>query len=189
MMIENKRVRLKDGRECILRALELKDAEQLIDFLKATTGETSFLLISPDEVTMTVEQEQDFLNKFINSERDLMILSEVNGRIAGNCSFSPVGAKNRNRHRCAFGIALYQEFWGLGIGTALLDLLLEKAKECGYEQAELEVVSKNERAIALYQKLGFVKVGVMPHAMRYADGTYDDNIIMVKQLEQVEKLQ
>ena len=59
---------------------------------------------------------------------------------------------------------------------------LECAKECGYEQAELEVVSKNERAVALYEKIGFERVGERPKAMKHKDGSYDSNIIMVKQL-------
>ena len=111
-----------------------------------------------------------------------MIIAEVDGEIAGNCSFSPVGRKTRVRHRCVIGIALYEKYWGLGIGKALLELLLEKAAECEYEQAELDVVSRNERAIALYEGFGFTEVGSRPHAMKHKDGTYDDDIIMVKQL-------
>ena len=112
-----------------------------------------------------------------------MIIAEVDGKVAGNCSFSAVGGKLRVRHRCSLGIALYQKYWGLGIGRELTALLLEKARECGYEQIELEVVGRNERAIALYEKMGFVRIGERPCAMKHKDGTYDSNVIMVKQLE------
>lgn len=145
MIIDEKRVELKDGQMCILRSPKLEDAWQLIDYLKATAGETDFLLKYPEEVKITVEQERDFLQWSIDSDRDLMIIAEVDGRVVGNCSFAPVGRKLRVRHRCSVGIALYESAWGLGIGTALMELLITKACECGYEQMELEVVSRNER--------------------------------------------
>lgn len=87
------------------------------------------------------------------------------------------------RHRCSVGIALCQRAWGLGIGTALLELLITKAAECGYEQMEFDVVSRNVRAIHLYEKMGFIKCGIRPNAIRHKDGMYDDDIIMVKQFE------
>ena len=182
MRIEDKKVHLKDGRLCILRSPKLEDADQLIEYLKVTAAETDFLLKYPEEVKISVEQEKEILKWFIESERDLMIIAEVDGKVAGNCSFSAIGGKLRVRHRCSLGIALYQKYWGLGIGRELTALLLEKARDCGYEQIELEVVSKNKRAVALYEKIGFERVGERPKAMKHKDGSYDSNIIMVKQL-------
>lgn len=47
---------------------------------------------------------------------------------------------------------------------------------------ELEIVSSNERAKHLYEKCGFVKTGVLPHAQRLKDGRYQDYDFMVKML-------
>ncbi|MBE5939588.1 MAG: GNAT family N-acetyltransferase [Lachnospiraceae bacterium] len=181
MKVEEKEIKLKDGRMLILRSPKLSDAEELIEYLKVTAGETEFLLKYPEEVNITIEQEEGILQWFLDSDRDLMIIAEVDGKIAGNCSLSPVGKKIRVRHRCSIGIALYEEYWGLGIGTALLKYLIEKAKEMGYEQMELVVVKRNEQAIALYKKMGFVECGGRPNAMKHKDGSYDDDIIMVKE--------
>lgn len=182
MTIKEKEVLLKNGKKCILRSPKLDDAKQLIEYLKVSAGETDFLLKYPEEVTISEEQEKGILQWFIDSERDAMIVVEVDGRVVGNCSFSPVGKKIRVKHRCSIGIALYENVWGLGIGTSLMQLLIEKAIECGYEQMELDVVSRNDRAIKLYEKMGFVKCGNKPKAMKHKDGTYDDEIMMVKQL-------
>lgn len=182
MLIDEKIVKLKNGQLCILRNSKPNDAIQLVEYLKATAAETDFLLKYPEEVRITAEQEKEFIESLNGSKRDLMIIAEVDGEVAGNCSFSPVGGKTRVRHRCSIGIALYKKYWGLGIGRELMSLLLQSAKECGYEQAELEVVSKNERAVALYEKIGFERVGERPKAMKHKDGSYDSNIIMVKQL-------
>ena len=88
----------------------------------------------------------------------------------------------RTRHRCSMGIALLEKVWGQGISTAMLETLLEKAKEAGYEQMELEVVARNERAVALYERMGFEKFGIRPRAVKQKDGSYDDYVIMVKLL-------
>ena len=62
----------------------------------------------------------------------------------------------------------------------MLELLCEIAKEKGIEQLELEVVADNDRAIALYKKIGFEKMGTFPHNMKYKDGKYADAYWMVK---------
>ncbi len=86
------------------------------------------------------------------------------------------------RHRCTVGISLYRAFWGMGIGTALMGEILQYAKTAGFEQAELDVVSTNAPAIALYQKMGFEVTGTIPHAFKYKDGSYADFLFMVKEL-------
>lgn len=60
--------------------------------------------------------------------------------------------------------------------------ILDVAKEAGYEQAELEVISDNAGAIALYEKLGFEEYGRFPRNMKYADGSYADEAWMMKRL-------
>ena len=64
----------------------------------------------------------------------------------------------------------------------MLETILDTAKSIGYEQAELEVISENRNAIALYEKLGFVKYGIFPDNMKYADGTYVSAEWMMKKL-------
>lgn len=185
MTIEKKEVLLKNGQRCILRSPSLDDAEQLIDFLKVSAAETDFLSQYPEELNITDEKEKDILQWFIDSKKDLMIIAEINGKVVGNCTFSPIGQKVRIRHRCSIGMALYEKVWGLGIGTALLSLLIENAIGCGYEQMELDVVSRNDRAIKLYEKMGFVRCGNKPRAMKHKDGTYDNVIMMVRQLSHI----
>ena len=62
----------------------------------------------------------------------------------------------------------------------MLETVLSEAKKLGYGQAELEVVTENLGAIALYESVGFVKCGVLPNSMKYRDGTTVDSYWMVK---------
>ena len=172
----------KQDREIILRSAEEKDAEFLLDFLKITAAETPFLLREPDEIALSIEQEQDFIKAKKDSENEILLIAEIEGKHIGNCSLMSVGGFRRYRHRCEIAIALYQEYCGLGIGKAMLEMLLDIAKQVGYEQAELEVIANNKSAIALYEKLGFQKYGTFPNNMKYADGSYADAYWMMKKL-------
>ena len=60
------------------------------------------------------------------------------------------------------------------------DKLLAEAKKHGASQLELTVVDGNERALALYRKMGFDVVGRMPRGFVFRDGTTHDEIYMVK---------
>ena len=111
-----------------------------------------------------------------------MIAAVVDGKLAGNCSVYGAGAKRKVRHRCMMGIALCEEYWGQGIGTAMIGYLTELAKQIGYELMELIVVADNERARALYQKCGFIESGRRYHGMKFDDGSYHDEIFMYKEL-------
>jgi ribosomal protein S18 acetylase RimI-like enzyme len=91
--------------------------------------------------------------------------------------------KLKNRHRAAIGIALLQEYWGLGIGTALFRELIAQGEEWGLKQLELEVIEGNERGLALYRKTGFEITGAVPNAIRMPDGSFVREFYMVKPLK------
>ena len=171
-----------NGHELLLRNAREEDAEMLIQYLKETTCETKFLVNEPEEITLTLEQERGFINSQNDSETNLMILGFLDGEFVGNCAFNG-NSKSRYSHRASFAIALYQKFTGMGIGTAMAKRLLEIAEEKGLEQLELEVVTENQRAVALYEKLGFKICGTFPKNMKYKDGTYADVYLMVKEFE------
>lgn len=182
MIIEPTIIKDKLGREVLLRTAKTEDASDLIKYLKTTSGETPFLIREPDEITITLEKEESFIQDKIDSERELMLLAYVDGKHVGNCSLMSLATYKRYQHRCEVAIALYKEYWGLGIGKAMLEMVLNVATSLGYEQAELEVVAENESAISLYEKLGFKKYGTFPNNMKYPDGSYRDAYWMMKKL-------
>ncbi len=180
MKINNIKIDL-NGHELILRNANADDAEMLIEYLKVTSGETRFLIREPEEITITMEQEKAFIQSQNESEGNIMLLGFLDGQFVGNCALNGFG-RYRLGHRVSLGIALYHKYTGMGIGKVMLETAISLAKEMGYEQIELEVVADNERAIALYKKMGFEICGTTPNAMRYKDGTYADEHKMVKAL-------
>lgn len=179
-----KALEIKDklDRTVVLRSAEVSDAEALIEYLKVTTAETPFLIREPDEVTITLEQEERFIESRIEAEKELMLVAMIDGKHIGNCSLMSLAPYKRYAHRCEVAIALYQEYCGCGIGKAMMQTVLEVAKKLGYEQAELEVIADNKNAIAMYESLGFVKYGTFPYNMKYTNGTYAEADWMMKRL-------
>ena len=182
MYFPEKEVKLKDGRTAVLRSAKPEDAADCLEYLRVTAAETPFLLREPEENDMTIEMEEAFLRARLNDPDSLMLIARIDGEYAGNCGLVSLGDKLRIRHRCSMGIALYQKFCDNGLGRIMIDTVVEVARKLGYEQMELEVVEGNDRAKHVYESLGFTAYGVRPHSMKYKDGTYRDETLMVKML-------
>ena len=161
-MTYNKTILLKDGRECVLRNGTEADGRVVYDLFNLTHEQTDFLLSYPDENSLEVEKEAEFLKDRTESDNGIEILAEIDGKAVGLAGIGPVGKKYKTRHRAEFGISVDKDCWGLGIGRAMAEACIECARKAGYAQVELDVVAENERAIALYKSLGFVEYGRNP---------------------------
>lgn len=182
MRFPERQVTLKDGRTCILRSTGPEMAEEMIEYMKKTAGETEWLLRYPDEVNYTAEGEKELLSRILEDPGHVMMAAIVDGKVAGNGSVSGIGGKRKILHRCSLAIALYQDYWNLGIGRAMIDYLTELARQMGFTQMDLEVVAENTQAQALYRKCGFIESGRRVHALKFDDGSLHDEILMYKEL-------
>ena len=180
MYFSEKEIKLKDGRTCILRTAQPKDAVGLILCLGMTFGETPFLLRDADEFRCTEKEERDFISKNLENPRGFLMLAEVDGQIAASCGIMPKGAFRRLRHRCDFAISVRKDYWSLGIGSNMIAYALMLAEQMGYEQVELGVVDGNDRAKVLYEQFGFTVVGKVWQSMKYRDGSYRDEWMMMR---------
>lgn len=168
----------KNGIEIEFRSAVPEEADDEIALLKRVCAETDFLARYEDEINFNTEGEKSFLTQYEMSEKALMLNAYSGDRLIGNCSFSSVGNACKMSHRATMGISLVQEYWNMGIGGKMLSILIEKSKECGFEILELEVDSRNERAIILYEKLGFTESGRLKRSLKLRDGTYADVVLM-----------
>ncbi len=173
---------LRDGREIMIRSVEPEDAAGMLQYMKIMLGETPFLLRTPEEFNYTPEEETQVLAGRKNDPRSLMLVAEIEGQIIASADVCSHGAKSRVLHRAELGISVRKDYWRQGIGSALMERLISFAKQSGFEQIELTVESKNQRALRLYLKNGFTVYGTRPHGMKYPDGSYDNDYLMIKML-------
>lgn len=102
-------------------------------------------------------QREDFERRFAACAVSVV---EINGRPIGGLFLEP-----RLDALFIHEIQLLPECQGRGIGTALLEAIVEQARARNIP-AELAVVEANERARRLYERLGFTVVAVEPPFVR-----------------------
>jgi len=85
-------------------------------------------------------------------------------------------------HRVELSIGMDAPHRGHGLGRRLMETAIRAAYDLPQiAYIELRVFAANERARALYQKLGFVDVGYVPDAYRFPESVVDD-VLMVRRL-------
>lgn len=81
--------------------------------------------------------------------------------------------------------ALYivkKQFRKQGIGSALVNHSLQKAKEHSFSAMQFNSVVASNDSIRIYLKLGFEKVGLIPDGFRKKENQYEDLLILYKRL-------
>ena len=158
------------------------DAAQLLEYLKQIGGETDNLTFGANGIPFTVEQEAALLEQIAASSNRRFFLALDGDRIVGNACVDGFG-NPRFRHRCNLAISVLRDYWGRGIGTCLMERMLDFARQIGVELASLEVRSDNERAKALYRKFGFQSFGTFPRYFKI-NGRYFDVDCMTLELSE-----
>lgn len=171
-------IKLKNGKECCLRNGRESDGQAVLDNFNQTHGETDYLLSYPDENTFDVEKERQYLKEKQDSQNEIEIVAIIDDTVVGTAGIQAIGYRYKVRHRAEFGISIAKEYWGLGIGQALTFACIECAKSAGYMQLELEAVADNTRAIAMYQKAGFVEYGRNPKGFQSRTAGFQEIVYM-----------
>lgn len=178
-----KTITLRDGKACVLRSGTERDGQALLDVFILTHAQTDYLIDYPDEITMTVEQEAQFLKEKSESEKEIELLAELDGSVVGSAGIWCIRSREKLRHRAGFGISILNACWGLGIGRALTEACIECARAAGYTQLELDVLADNEKALALYKSVGFTEYGRNPRGINLREIGYRELVLMRLELD------
>lgn len=158
----SQRIITKSGKEIQLRNATASDGSAVLENFNLTHAETDYLLTYPDENRFDSEQESRFLERKEESPNEIELIAMVDSKVVGTAGVDAVGTKYKVAHRAEFGISVLKEYWGLGIGRALMEACIQCARDAGYVQLELSVVADNARAISMYQRAGFMECGRNP---------------------------
>lgn len=140
------------------------DAAELLRYLAQVGGETDNLSFGAEGLPFSVEEEAAFLAGQEDSHTGIMLLAKDGERIVGCASFH--GLSRRAGHRGDVAVSIAKDYWGQGIGRTLMEGLIAFARENGFSLLDLQVRSDNYRAIRLYEKMGFRKIGTHPAFFR-----------------------
>ena len=177
-----KKVVLSDGTEVILRPETESDFKLTWEMFSSFSDKTLEFLPIPFD-----RQRIESWFKNIDYSKNLPILGFVETKegtkmvTSASLSFQQ---QEVFKHRATFGISVRDEYQNKGLGQIMTQYMLNIAKEQGMKKVELTVVTYNERAIHIYEKMGFEKEGLI--RMEYWSpklGKYGDTFFMGKILD------
>lgn len=164
--------------DIIIREAIPDDAEQIAAALQQVGRETPYLVMDGTGAAIEVEELAQNLAELYDSINNVLMVAIVNGKIVGTASVS-ASNKRRMEHLGEVGISVLKDYWGFGLGRAMMDSLIDWAAESGIiRRLELTVQKRNQRAIQLYEKVGFQTEAVMPRGAKTDDGEFLDVCLM-----------
>jgi len=116
--------------------------------------------------------------------RHPVFVAEVAGAgpaVVGWGSLNVYNTREAYRYVADFSVYVERGWRGRGVGRRLLEHLIEQARALDYHKMMLSTFPFNESGVALYERMGFTKVGIF-HEMGRLDGRWADTLIMEKLL-------
>jgi RimJ/RimL family protein N-acetyltransferase len=167
------------GASLVVREAEPGDAPVLVALARAVTAEPEGWLLAEDG-WRSVAEERRYLRALRRYPGAVVLLAEdeesVVGRVSASRDPHPASA-----HVADVGLMVSAAARRKGVGTALMLAVEDWAHGAGVRKLELHVFPHNRPAIALYESLGFERVGVRRAHYRRA-GELVDAVLMAKLL-------
>jgi ribosomal protein S18 acetylase RimI-like enzyme len=158
-----------------VRKAEPRDAAGIIAVILPTIREGATYALDRD---MT---EADALAYWMGSDKETFV-AEEDGVILGTYFARPNQAGGGS-HVCNCGYMTSAAATGRGIARRMCEHSMDHARSKGYRAMQFNfVVSTNERAVRLWQSLGFAVVGRLPLAFHHPTAGYVDALVMYRQL-------
>jgi RimJ/RimL family protein N-acetyltransferase len=163
-----------------IRKIRETDAESFLNLCRKLDEETQFMMLESGERQTSIEEQTHQIREILQKENQMIFVAEADNRLVGYLA-AYGGDFKRNRHSAHLVIGILQDFAGQRIGKKLFLELEHWAKQNNLHRLELTVMRHNERAINLYQKMGFEIEGVKKHSL-LVNGKYVDEYYMAKLL-------
>ncbi len=156
---------LRDGKSCRLRPIRAEDAEGLQEHMRSLSEQSRYFrfvsTISELTPKMLVRYTQ------IDYDRELALVAVIGttGETAAPAPGAPeriVGVVryllNPDRETCEFAVAISDAFQGIGLGSQMMQALVEAAAETGLREMQGVVLRANRAMLGLMRRLAFTMV-------------------------------
>ena len=164
----------RDGRHWTLRPARPTDGRALARLFADVREEGRWLITAPGAVSEP--SEAFWIAEMIRAAEHLTLVAEADGEVVGNVLVS-VDRGVATEHIGVLSITIAHDWRDVGIGSELVEAAQRWALERGLRKVSLGVFPDNERAIAVYEKRGFVQEGV--RRMQYRSGDrFRDEVLM-----------
>jgi RimJ/RimL family protein N-acetyltransferase len=153
-----------------VRPAREQDLDPIVDLFAAVAAEGRWI---GTEWPFDRERRRQALAEALDDERSALLVADAGGPLVGQLSM----------WLARYGVAdlgmLVAEGWrGRGVGGALLRAGIDWARQAGAHKVGLQVWPHNRAAIALYEKFGFQREGVLRRHYRRRSGELWDAVLM-----------
>lgn len=154
------------------------DAAEILRALKIIGSQTPFLVMDEKGLEMTIEEMSENLENLYDSQNNVLMVALADNKVIGTASVK-ASAKKRMEHIGEIGISILKDYWGFGLGSLMMEELIDWAKESDViRRLELTVQHRNQRAVHVYEKIGFVTEAIMPRGAKTDEGEFLDVHLM-----------
>ncbi|TQR19118.1 GNAT family N-acetyltransferase [Psychrobacillus vulpis] len=176
MIINNKDCYV-NGINYTVRSAIVEDAMVLSELRLQIDGETENLDREKGEAFIDIPGFEQIIKTDSENPKNLFLVAVVQERIIG---FSRCEGNHliRFSHKIEFGVCVLKEYWGYSIGKNLLKESILWADTSGIKKITLNVLETNDKAIKLYEKLGFEIEGILRKDKLLSDGNYYNTLMM-----------
>lgn len=137
-----------------IREMRTDEYPLLDDFLYQAIYQPDTTYLAPKSIINKPEL-QVYIKDFGKQKDDYCFCAEVSNRIVGAVWVRNInGYGSIDEDTVEFAISVFDEYQRMGIGTALINRMLEHLKELNYPKASL-AVQKENYAVRMYRKVGF----------------------------------
>ena len=109
------------------------------------------------------------------------LVAERAGTVVGYAYVVPFRKRPAYRHTLKHSIYIHRDHIGTGIGGALLPRLIDACAAAGYRQVVGYIDAANTASLALHEKFGFERVGLLK-AVAFRYGKWSDAVLLQRGL-------
>lgn len=159
-----------------IRRIEQADWQTVWRLLRTTFEAGDTYAFAPDS------SEADIRRAWVELPAATYVACAPDGGIVGTY-YIKANQPGLGSHVCNCGYVVAPDAQGQGIATAMCEHSQREAIAMGFRAMQFNlVVATNERAVRLWQRLGFSVVGTLPRAFRHLRLGYVDALVMYKEL-------
>ena len=110
--------------------------------------------------------------------KDCRLVSVLDGKVVGWIAIRPTSTREAYWGVVEVSIYIDDAYQGQGVGTALLNALIEESEKCGFWTLYSAIFSINTASIALHKKCGFREIGYRERITKDRFGNWQNTTIM-----------
>lgn len=161
-------ITLSDGGRVLLRPLAKGDRQELIDL---------FQQVSPEDLRYMLHNVKDaeLVASWVDNldyDHVLPLVAVINERLVGNASLHFF--EGPGRHRAAVRIYLAKEVRRRGVGSRMIQALIDIAKRRNMYMLEAQIINEQSTVIRAFQNLGFIRKCILDNYFILPDGELRD---------------